>query len=80
MGPNAYGAGEALFDAKNPAQVWSSKPRSPVLKPEVASGKRPASTARRNHLRRRLVSVSKAKWYLYYGCADSRIAVVESGY
>ena len=34
LGPNAYAAGEALFDAMNPAHLWARRD-GPVLKPEL---------------------------------------------
>src|ERR1017187_1920595 len=34
LGPNAYAAGEALFDAKNPAHLMAQMDH-PVLKPEL---------------------------------------------
>jgi predicted GH43/DUF377 family glycosyl hydrolase len=75
MGANAYAAGEALFDAKNPARLIAQAEK-PVLKPEEAwekTGQYVAGTT----FAEGLVWL-KGKWLLYYGCADSKVAVVEA--
>jgi beta-1,2-mannosidase len=72
LGPNAYAAGEALFDAKNPALLLH-RPDEPVLKPEMPyekTGQYVAGTTFAEGL-----VYFKKKWFLYYGCADSLVAV-----
>jgi len=75
LGPGAYAAGEALFDAKNPANRLAQTDR-PVLKPEEAyekTGQYAAGTTFAEGL-----VFFHHRWFLYYGCADSLVAVVES--
>jgi inosine-uridine nucleoside N-ribohydrolase/predicted GH43/DUF377 family glycosyl hydrolase len=72
MGPNAYTAGEALFDATNPAHLIAQTGH-PVLKPELPyekTGQYAAGTTFAEGL-----VVFQGQWLLYYGCADSRVAV-----
>jgi predicted GH43/DUF377 family glycosyl hydrolase len=69
---NAYCAGQALFDANNPTKIVHRLDK-PFLKPTMAfekSGQYPAGTVFIEGL-----VYFKNKWFLYYGCADSRIAV-----
>ena len=76
LGPEAYAAGEALFDAKNPANLFTQT-AEPVLKPELPyekTGQYEAGTT----FAEGLVYFHK-RWFLYYGCADSLVAVVISG-
>lgn len=70
---NAYCAGQALFDAKNPAR-YKDRLDEPFFIPETdfeKSGQYPAGTV----FVEGLVPFNGA-WYLYYGCADSRVSVV----
>ncbi|HEU5351273.1 MAG TPA: glycoside hydrolase family 130 protein [Terracidiphilus sp.] len=72
LGPGAYAAGEALFDANNPALLLAQTD-GPVLKPELPyekTGQYAAGTT----FAEGLVWFHK-KWFLYYGCADSLVAV-----
>lgn len=72
LGANAYAAGEALFDASNPAHLLEQTAH-PVLKPELAyekTGQYIAGTT----FAEGLVYFHK-QWLLYYGCADSLVAV-----
>jgi len=72
LGPNAYAAGEALFSALNPALLLDQT-SGPVLKPELPyekTGQYAAGTT----FAEGLVYFHK-KWFLYYGCADSLVAV-----
>ena len=72
LGPNAYAAGEALFDANNPALLLA-RTDLPVLKPELAyekTGQYAAGTT----FAEGIVYFHK-HWFLYYGCADSLVAV-----
>jgi predicted GH43/DUF377 family glycosyl hydrolase len=73
LGAYAYAAGEALFDAKNPAHLLGQLDH-PVLKPELPyekTGQYIAGTT----FAEGLVSFHE-RWFLYYGCADSLVAVV----
>lgn len=72
LGPGAYAAGEALFAANDPARLLQQTD-SPVLKPELAyekTGQYAAGTT----FAEGLVFFHK-QWFLYYGCADSLVAV-----
>ncbi|HEY3705498.1 MAG TPA: GDSL-type esterase/lipase family protein [Terracidiphilus sp.] len=72
MGPNAYAAGEALFDAKDPQHLITQTDQ-PVLKPELPyekTGQYAAGTTFAEGL-----VFFHGKWFLYYGCADSLVAV-----
>lgn len=69
---NTYAAGQALFDAKAPTKLVARLDQ-PFLKPEEPfekSGQYPAGTVFIEGL-----VYYKTKWHLYYGCADSRVAV-----
>jgi predicted GH43/DUF377 family glycosyl hydrolase len=70
--PNAYCAGQALFSANDPTQ-WLQSLDKPFLIPEESfekSGQYPAGTVFIEGL-----VYFQNKWFLYYGCADSRVAV-----
>ncbi len=72
LGPSAYAAGEALFDASNPANLLTQTDK-PVLKPELPyekTGQYAAGTTFAEGL-----VFFHNKWFLYYGCADSLVAV-----
>jgi predicted GH43/DUF377 family glycosyl hydrolase/lysophospholipase L1-like esterase len=72
LGPNAYAAGEALFDPINPMHLFTQTDE-PVLKPELPyekTGQYAAGTT----FAEGLVYFRK-QWFLYYGCADSLVAV-----
>ena len=69
---NSYCAGQALFDPKDPTKLLGQLDK-PFYIPEAdfeKSGQYPAGTV----FIEGLVFYGK-KWYLYYGCADSRVAV-----
>jgi len=69
---NAYCAGQALFDATDPTKLIT-RLDEPFLIPEEdfeKSGQYPAGTVFIEGL-----VYFKQKWFLYYGCADSRVAV-----
>jgi predicted GH43/DUF377 family glycosyl hydrolase len=73
LGPNAYAAGEALFDSKNPSHLIVQTSH-PVLKPELPfekTGQYAAGTTFAEGL-----VYFHDRWFLYYGCADSLVAVV----
>jgi len=72
LGAGAYAAGEALFDAGNPA-LRLHRDDEPALKPELPyekTGQYAAGTTFAEGL-----VYFKKKWFLYYGCADSLVAV-----
>ncbi len=72
---NAYCAGQFLFDKNDPYKVIDRLDK-PFLIPEAPfekSGQYPAGTVFVEGLVHH-----QNKWFLYYGCADSRVAVVIS--
>ncbi len=72
LGPNAYAAGEALFDRSDPAHLVQQTQR-PVLKPVMPyekTGQYSAGTTFAEGL-----VYFHDQWFLYYGCADSLVAV-----
>jgi predicted GH43/DUF377 family glycosyl hydrolase len=73
LGANAYAAGEALFDAHDPAHLLA-RTEAPSLKPEQPyekTGQYVAGTTFAEGLVR-----FHNQWFLYYGCADSAVGVV----
>jgi beta-1,2-mannosidase len=77
LGPNAYAAGEALFDGTDPARLLRQT-QHPVLKPEMPyekTGQYAAGTTFAEGL-----VYFHDRWLLYYGCADSVVAVATSAY
>ena len=69
---NTYCGGQALFAANNPADLLARLDK-PFFVPEAdfeKSGQYPAGTVFIEGL-----AYLKGKWYLYYGCADSRVGV-----
>jgi len=72
LGPGAYSVGEALFDVSQPTHLLKRLDQ-PVLHPEKAyerSGQYAAGTTFGEGL-----VLFKGKWFLYYGTADSFVAV-----
>jgi predicted GH43/DUF377 family glycosyl hydrolase len=72
LDPGAYSVGEALFSADDPAKLLA-RTDEPVFKPEQPferSGQYPTGTTFAEGL-----VFFKAKWFLYYGCADSFVGV-----
>jgi predicted GH43/DUF377 family glycosyl hydrolase/lysophospholipase L1-like esterase len=72
LGPSAYAAGEALFDAHDPKHLIEQTD-APVLKPELPyekTGQYAAGTTFAEGL-----VWFHDQWFLYYGCADSLVAV-----
>jgi len=69
---NTYAAGQVLFDLNEPTKVISrlDKPFFVPTEPFEKSGQYPAGTVFVEGL-----VFHKSKWFLYYGCADSRVAV-----
>jgi predicted GH43/DUF377 family glycosyl hydrolase len=73
LGPNAYAAGEALFDKTDPARLVEQT-QHPVLKPMMPyekTGQYAAGTTFAEGL-----VYFHDQWFLYYGCADSVVAMV----
>lgn len=69
---NTYAAGQILFDKKNPKKVLK-RLDEPFFVPQETfekSGQYPAGTVFVEGL-----VYFKDKWFLYYGCADSRVGV-----
>ncbi|MEH3113637.1 glycoside hydrolase family 130 protein [Pedobacter terrae] len=69
---NTYSAGQVLFDLKNPSKVIArlDQPFFVPTAPFEKSGQYPSGTVFIEGL-----VFFKKKWFLYYGCADSRVAV-----
>lgn len=73
LGPNAYAAGQALFQADDPSKLIA-RAEAPFLKPEMPfekTGQYAAGTT----FAEGLVAFN-GKWFLYYGCADSLVGIV----
>ena len=73
LDPSAYAAGEALFDARNPAKLLAQTDH-PVVQPAMPyerTGQYAAGTTFTEGL-----VYFKKHWFLYYGCADSLVSVV----
>jgi beta-1,2-mannosidase len=72
LGPNAYAAGQALFDTHDPSRLLK-RADQPFLRPELPfekTGQYAAGTTFAEGL-----VAYKGKWFLYYGCADSMVGV-----
>ncbi len=72
LGANAYAAGQALFDASDPAKLVA-RTEQPFFKPELPyekTGQYAAGTTFVEGL-----VFFKGRFLLYYGCADSRVGV-----
>ena len=69
---NTYSAGQILFDKNDPTKVLQrlDKPFFVPTESFEKSGQYPAGTVFLEGL-----VFHKNKWFLYYGCADSRVAV-----
>jgi beta-1,2-mannosidase len=75
LAANTYAAGEALFDAHTPARLVK-RTDAPVLQPLLPyekSGQYAAGTTFAEGL-----VYFHNHWFLYYGCADSLVAVVQA--
>lgn len=69
---NTYAAGQVLFDKENPSKLLNRLDK-PFFVPQESfekSGQYPAGTVFVEGL-----VYFKDKWFLYYGCADSRVGV-----
>lgn len=72
LAANTYAAGEALFAAENPRHLLA-RTEEPVLKPTLPyerTGQYAAGTTFAEGL-----VYFRGQWFLYYGCADSLVAV-----
>ena len=72
LGPGAYSAGEALFSAESPGKLLAQTD-APVLRPREPyekTGQYAAGTTFAEGL-----VLFQGRWLLYYGCADSLVAV-----
>lgn len=75
LGPGAYSTGQALFQTSNPGRLLA-RSTEPFLKPErpyEKTGQYGAGTTFAEGL-----VFFHHRWFLYYGCADSRVGVVEA--
>ncbi|HVT96025.1 MAG TPA: glycoside hydrolase family 130 protein [Acidobacteriaceae bacterium] len=72
LGANTYAVGEALFDARDPARLLA-RTDSPVLEP-VLPYERTGQYSAGTTFAEGLVYFHN-QWFLYYGCADSLVAV-----
>jgi predicted GH43/DUF377 family glycosyl hydrolase len=75
LGPGAYSAGQALFDAKRPTRLLKRLDQPSLFpeKPYERSGQYAAGTT----FAEGLVQF-QGKWFLYYGTADSFVGVATS--
>ncbi len=72
LAPGTYAAGEALFDARNPAKLLA-RTADPVLWPTLPYEKTGQYTAGTTFAEG--LVFFRSRWFLYYGCADSLVAV-----
>jgi len=77
LGPNAYAAGEALFGKNDPARLVQQT-EQPVLMP-VMSYEKTGQYAAGTTFAEGLVYFHD-QWFLYYGCADSLVAVATAAF
>lgn len=73
IGAGAYSSGQALFSAKDPSKLLA-RTAHPFLKPEMPFEKTGQYTAGTTFAEG--LVFYKHRWFLYYGCADSRVGVV----
>jgi predicted GH43/DUF377 family glycosyl hydrolase len=72
LGPDAYAAGQALFDAQNPQKLFG-RLDEPFFKPELPFEMRGQYKGGTTFVEG--LTYFKGKWFLYYGCADSFVGV-----
>jgi predicted GH43/DUF377 family glycosyl hydrolase len=75
LAPGTYSVGQALFAAENPAKLLA-RTEEPFFQPELPwerSGQYAAGTTFAEGL-----VWFRDRWFLYYGCADSRVGVAMS--
>ena len=75
LGVDAYAAGQALFSAEEPTKSMARLDQ-PFIKPETPYEKKGQFSGGTTFIEG-LVPFNK-KWLLYYGCADSYVAVAEA--
>ncbi|BCM92035.1 exo-beta-D-glucosaminidase [Abditibacteriota bacterium] len=72
LGADAYAAGQALFDAQNPAKLIGQLD-TPFFKPELPFEMRGQYQSGTTFIEG--LVYFKNTWFLYYGCADSLVGV-----
>ena len=72
LGAGAYAGGQALFDANDPTRKLAQLDE-PFFQPELPFEKRGQYAAGTTFIEG--LVYFKKKWFLYYGCADSLVAV-----
>jgi predicted GH43/DUF377 family glycosyl hydrolase len=72
LGNDAYAAGQALFDAKDPTKLLD-RLQEPFFKPELPFEMRGQYQGGTTFIEG--LVYFKKKWFLYYGCADSLVGV-----
>jgi predicted GH43/DUF377 family glycosyl hydrolase len=75
LAPGTYSVGQALFAADNPQKLLA-RTDTPFFQPELPwerSGQYAAGTTFAEGL-----VWFRERWFLYYGCADSRVGVAMS--
>ncbi len=75
LAPGTYSVGQALFDAHDPAKLLA-RTETPFFEPQLSweqSGQYAAGTTFAEGL-----VWFRDRWFLYYGCADSRVGVAMS--
>jgi predicted GH43/DUF377 family glycosyl hydrolase len=72
LGDDAYAAGQALFDAKDPTKLLD-RLQEPFFKPELPFEMRGQYQGGTTFIEG--LVYFKKKWFLYYGCADSLVGV-----
>jgi predicted GH43/DUF377 family glycosyl hydrolase len=72
LGPDAYAAGQALFDANDPSKLIG-RLDEPFFKPELPFEMRGQYRGGTTFVEG--LTYFKNKWFLYYGCADSFVGV-----
>ena len=75
LNPETYSAGQVLFDAQDPTKV-KGRLDKPFFKPEMDYEK--AGQYANGTVFIEGLVYFKSKWFLYYGCADSKVAVAVS--
>lgn len=75
LNPETYSAGQVLFDLEDPTKV-KGRLDKPFFKPEMPYEK--AGQYANGTVFIEGLVYYKSKWFLYYGCADSKVAVAVS--
>jgi predicted GH43/DUF377 family glycosyl hydrolase len=72
LGARAYSGGQALFDSKDLTKLLG-RTNTPFFKPELPYEKTGQYVAGTTFIEG--LVYAKGKWFLYYGCADSKVGV-----